>query len=74
MVSTKRKTCTTHGKQRVLHILGRGGDILAGKCLAPAIKWGGNVRGTARSTAANRNKTRVSFSFVKTNYVTLQRL
>ena len=28
-------------RQRVLHILGRGGGVDS-KCLAPAIKWGGN--------------------------------
>ena len=44
MKSTKRKTCHTHGGLGYCNYTEPGGDILLGKCLTPAIKWGGNCK------------------------------
>ena len=42
MVSTKWKTCKTHGGKGYCTYSEEGEDVLAGRCLTPAIKWGGN--------------------------------
>ena len=40
----KWKTCAAHGGIGYCTYSEPGADILAGKCLTPAIKWGGNCR------------------------------
>ena len=42
MVSTKWKTCTTHGGRGYCAYLSEEGDVLERKCLTPARKLGGN--------------------------------